>query len=313
MHGAGVPQGVHRVEAQPVHAHLLEPEADVVQDEPAHLVRVGAVQVQAVAPAGAALTQIRPEHLQVVAGGAQVVVHDVLDHAEAGGVGGGHEAAVGGGAAVGLVDGEPRHPVVAPVPRPGEGVHGQQLDVGDPEVRQVRQAGDGGVEGPLGREGPHVQLVEDGATQAAALGRGRIGLHPGRPGPALVLPREGAAGDVAAGGPVDRVGLAAGAGVRHGVRPVHAVAVAGVGRRLGGVEAEGGQRVLRGRPPASGGGVHGHDGGDGPAVLGVVQGAGLGVDEDEVDALCVRRPHCVGDDARGVDGATSIESGGAWP
>ena len=133
----GVLQRVHGVEPQGVDVVVLEPHPDVVEDVAAHLRRVLAVEVDQVAPRVAPGLQVGAEQREVVARGAEVVVHHVLDHPEALRVAGVDEAAVGVGAAVLLVHGEPADAVVAPVVGAVEGVDRQQLDEVDAEVDEV--------------------------------------------------------------------------------------------------------------------------------------------------------------------------------
>ena len=81
----GVAERVHGVEPQPVDVVVVEPHPHVVEDEAAHLARAGAVEVEEVAPGVGAVLEVGAEERQVVAGRPEVVVHDVLDHAQPGG------------------------------------------------------------------------------------------------------------------------------------------------------------------------------------------------------------------------------------
>jgi hypothetical protein len=131
-----------------------------------------------------------------------VVVDDVLDHPEPLLVAGVDEPLVAGRPAVGLLHGVPEDAVVAPVVRAVEGVDRQQFDEVDPEADEVAEPADGGVEGPLRREGADVQLVDHAAGQRAA-------------GPSAVPPLVGLRVE-AAGEPVHPVGLAPRPRIRAG-------------------------------------------------------------------------------------------------
>ena len=202
VHGPLVLEGVHGVQPQAVHVVVPQPHGGVVQDVAAHLVRVRAVQVDRVAP-GVALPrlQVGPEPGKVVSAGAEVVVDHVLDDAQAGGVGGVHEALVRGGSAVAFVHGVPEDAVVAPVVGAVEAVDRQQLHEVDAQLRQVVQLPGGGVQCSLRRERAHVEFVDHGALEPAA-----------RPLPVRPLV---AAGVERAREGVDAGGLAPGPGVRQ--------------------------------------------------------------------------------------------------
>ena len=132
--GPLVDQRVHGVEPQPVDVDVAQPHQRVVDDVAAHLVGVGPRQVDRVAPGvRAAFGEDREELGQVVPRRAEVVVDDVLDHAEPLLVAGVDEALVGRRAAVLLLHGVPEHAVVAPVVRAVERVDRQQLDEVDAE------------------------------------------------------------------------------------------------------------------------------------------------------------------------------------
>ena len=162
VHVGVVGERVHGIEPQPVDVEVPQPHQRVVEDVAAHLRRALAVEVDQVAPGVLALgLQVGPEQRQVVARRAEVVVDDVLDHAEARRRGSVDEALVGRRAAVGLVDGEPEHAVVAPVVGAVERVDRHQLDEVDAEGRRRWSSlVDRRVEGALGGEGADVQLVE---------------------------------------------------------------------------------------------------------------------------------------------------------
>ena len=98
----------------------------------------GPSRLTAVAPWRAvAVGEIGAERAEHVALGAEVVVDDVEDHGEPAPVALVDEALQAGRAAVGVLDGEGEHAVVAPVPSAGELGDRHQLDRGDPEIDQV--------------------------------------------------------------------------------------------------------------------------------------------------------------------------------
>ena len=185
---------MHGVEPQPVEVEVAEPHQRVVDDEPADRAGVLAVEVDPVAPVVAARGEVRAESRQVVAARSEVVVDDVQDDGQAVAVGGVDEALEAVRAAVGLVRRVPVDAVVAPAPLAAERVHRHELDVGDAEFDQVRQALDGGVECAAGGERADVQLVDDRARQGPAgprarpASRSRLVIQPTGPVYAVRLP-----------------------------------------------------------------------------------------------------------------------------
>jgi hypothetical protein len=166
VHRAGVVEGVDGVEAQPVDAELGHPHLGVVDHVRADEVRPGPVEVDRPPPrGGVAVGEVRPELAQVVPVGAEVVVDDVEEHGQPGGMAGVNEAAEPGRAAVGGMHRVQVDAVVAPAAGAGEGRHRHHLHRRDPERGQVAEPPGGGVEGPLRREGAAVQLVEDQLVQ----------------------------------------------------------------------------------------------------------------------------------------------------
>ena len=122
-----------------------------------------AVEVQRVAPlGGVAIGEVvRRERLQVVPVGAEVVVDDVQDDAEAEGVGAIDQPPQIVGRAVD-VRGRPEiDAVVAPAEASGELGDRHQLDDGDAQLAQRRQLARRGGEGSLRGERADVKLVDD--------------------------------------------------------------------------------------------------------------------------------------------------------
>src|SRR4029453_14714391 len=96
---------VDGVQAEPVHAVAGQPVLGVVEDEPTHEVRPGAVQVDGVTPGGGgAAGEVGAELAQVVPFRPEVVVDHVQDHGQPRLVAGVDEAAQPGRAAEGGVD-----------------------------------------------------------------------------------------------------------------------------------------------------------------------------------------------------------------
>ena len=191
--------GVHRVEAKAVEVEVAQPPPRVPGHEVADPVAARAVEVDGRPPGGPVrVGEVGAELAEVVAGRAQVVVDGVEDHREAAPVAGVDQPAQPFGAAIGGADGVEVHPVVAPPPPAGELGDRHQLDGVHPQVGEVVEAPDHAVEGPLGAEGAHVQLVDDR-------------LPKGRRRPACVGPRELLVDQLR--GALDPVGLVGGAGV----------------------------------------------------------------------------------------------------
>jgi hypothetical protein len=185
VHGAAgrLVQRMDGIQTETVDVVVAHPAEGVVEDVVAHR---PLVEVEARSP-GVALrvAQVRSELRQIVAAGSEVVVDDVLDDGETGGMGRVDEALVRLGPAVVLLHGIPEHAVVAPVAGAVEGRHRQQLDMGDAEPDQMIEPARRRVEGPLGGEGAHVQLVDQPACQLPsrprAIGPGEgCRLVPGR-------------------------------------------------------------------------------------------------------------------------------------
>ena len=214
VRGGVVLDGVHGVETEGVHVEVAQPPQGVVDDERTDAAAVGTVQVESRPPRGlVALGEVGPELGEVVAGGAEVVVHHVEGHADALLVGGVHEPLEGRRPSVGVVHGVEADAVVAPAAPPGEGRHGHEFDDVDAQVTQVSQPADRGVEGPLGRERADVQLVGHGTADVDPPPVGVVPLvHPGVEGP---------------GGVVHAVGLPGAPRIGPRLPPVHADEVVG--------------------------------------------------------------------------------------
>ena len=129
-----------------------------------------------------------------------MVVDDVEEHGEPLPVGGVDQRLEAERAAVGGLRGGQVDAVVAPAVAAGELADWHQLDRGDPQLAQLAQVRDDGLERALGREGADVQLVEhevsDAGRQPLPVGPlERFGVEqPRRAAQALGLPAAGRIG-----------------------------------------------------------------------------------------------------------------------
>ena len=167
--GARVVDRVDRVHPEAVDVKVADPHLGVLDRPLAHAPAVGVVEVHGPAPGRAvAVGEVGPERLERLRPGPDVVVDDVQDHPEPGGVGGVDERGKARGAAVHGVRGPRVEPVVAPVAVAGEGGHGHQLDGGDAQLAQRRQALRGRRERPPGGERADMELVDDQVVRVEA-------------------------------------------------------------------------------------------------------------------------------------------------
>ena len=165
---------VDRVETQAVDVELADPVPRVLDEMPADALAVGAVEVDGRAPGRlVAVRVVRAVLPQVVALGPEVVVDHVEHDAEAVAVGGIDQAPEAPRPAIGGLRCEEVGAVVAPVARAGELADRHELDRGDPEVDQLGQVRDDGLERPRRREG---------RRRAARRTRGRRARDRGNPG-----------------------------------------------------------------------------------------------------------------------------------
>ena len=155
--------GVHGVQAQAVHAELLDPVQRVVHEEVAHRAAVRAVERDRRAPGRAArgVEELVGVGVQVVALGSEVVVDHVQQHHQLEAVRGFDQALQVLGRAVRRVGREGQHTVVTPATPAREVGQGHQLDSRHAERRQLGQAlGRRGEAARLG-ERADMQLVDD--------------------------------------------------------------------------------------------------------------------------------------------------------
>ena len=109
--------------------------------------------------------EVRAEIAQVVAHRARVVVDDVENNAETGGMTFVDQLLETGWTPVGVVRGEEIHAVIPPPAIARELGDRHDLDGVNAERDEVGKMVDHAVEGARRREGPDVQLIEDEARQ----------------------------------------------------------------------------------------------------------------------------------------------------
>ncbi|MNT14140.1 hypothetical protein D3C72_1491330 [compost metagenome] len=131
---------MHRVQAQPVHAVVLQPHQRVFDEEVAHrLTTKTDGRAPGRLPVGA--EELAGIVTEVVALRTEVVVDHVHQHHQAQLVGAVHQAAQLVRRAIGRFRGERQHAVVAPVALAGEFAQGHQLHGRDTQLAQGRQVG----------------------------------------------------------------------------------------------------------------------------------------------------------------------------
>src|ERR1051326_7564237 len=174
--GAVVVDRLRGIEAEAVEAKLVDPIRRVLADEFAHRGGAVAIVVDRLAPIGRVLfREVRFRELREIAAvGAEVVVDDVEEHAEAESVRGVDEGAEIVGRAV-----EPRRrpevdAVVAPTEAAGEVVDGHDFEQRHAGVFQQRQFLDGRAECALSSERADVHFVDDGIAYVDTLVPPRI-------------------------------------------------------------------------------------------------------------------------------------------
>ncbi len=179
MNGGAVHVLVHGVEPQPIHVEVAHPHKGVVAEKAAHLVASALFKVDGFSPRRAVVGgEVRAEAVGVVSNRTEVVVDDIEDHRKPVLVAGVDEALQGVRTTVAFSDGEERDTVIAPAEVAWELGDRHQLDVGDAEPGEKREALDGGVKGASLRKGAHVHLVKNGAAERGSR-------------PVCVLPRKG--------------------------------------------------------------------------------------------------------------------------
>ena len=161
-----VPYGVHRIQAQGIDMELRDPVEGVFDEETAHLVTVGPVEVQRSPPGGAVeIGKVGAELGKVIAFRSEVVVDGVQNHGQPFPVAGVDKPLQPGRTAVGTLYGKGVDPVIAPVALSRELGYGHQFHSGDAQRRQPVQVIGHPVERAFRCEGAHVEFVEDVTAQ----------------------------------------------------------------------------------------------------------------------------------------------------
>ncbi len=160
--GRGIDDRVHGIDAQAVDVKLVDPLQRVVDEEPAHVVAVRAVEVERRTPGRrVARGEVRAVFAQVVSLGAEVVVDDVEKQGETALMTGIDKPLERARTAVRRLRGADVRSVVAPVARAGKLRDRHQLDGGDAEVFERIEMWNDRVERPFVGERADVQLVEN--------------------------------------------------------------------------------------------------------------------------------------------------------
>ena len=168
----GVDDRMGGVDSEPVRSVLLEPVQRATEEVGPHVVALRAVDVEAVAPGGAVpVGEVGAERTEGAAVRAEVVDHHVHDHCQPGGVTAVDERCEVVGRAIRRVRRPERDAVVAPSEASGCGSDGHELDVGHAEPDEVIDVIEHTSERAGSREGPDVELMDDGV----APGTGRRG------------------------------------------------------------------------------------------------------------------------------------------
>jgi hypothetical protein len=184
--GTEVEDPVDGVDTQDVDVHLTQPVESALNEEGAHLVGVGVVEVDGTPPwSVVAVREIGAETIEVVPFRTEVVVDDVERDRHFPRMARIDQTPKPGDAAVGSMSRERIDAVVAPVAISRKLGHRHELDGGDTKLPQGVEPRDDGIERAFGREGPDVKFVEDqlASTQSrpCVVAPGKRGLdHRGR-------------------------------------------------------------------------------------------------------------------------------------
>ncbi len=212
-----VPDGIYRIQPQAVEVVFLRPVEGVVDEEAAHRLAAGAIEVEGCPPGGVMVfgEKLRGILVQEIALGTKMVVHHIQQD---------HQPLVVRRLdqvlqvlrpAIAAVRGEGEHSVVGPSCAYRESRR-SALDGGDTQVGQVIQApGDGG-EAALRRKCAHMQLIDDRRFPRSSM---PIGIGP-PPTPRI--------DDLA--GAMHILGLKPGCGIGHPQPAIDAVMITAPGR-----------------------------------------------------------------------------------
>src|SRR6266566_1758178 len=155
---------VHRVQTQAVDVVIANPHQSVVHDEATDLVAAVSVEIERSPPGGPmSFGEVRAEIAQVVAHWARVVIDDVENDAETGGMTVVDHPLKTGWTPIGVVRSEEIYTVIPPPAIARELGDWHELDGVDAERYEVGKMVDHAVECARRREGPDVQLIKDEA------------------------------------------------------------------------------------------------------------------------------------------------------
>ena len=217
---------VHRIKAQPVEMEFRKPVERVVDVEVAHNAAVGTVEVDCRTPRRVMTLreELRCIQMEIVAVGAEVVVHDIEKHHQSACMRRLHEAPQIVGRAVRRLRREQQDAIVAPAAPARKLRHGHELNGRDAELRQVIQARFDGGERALMRKAADVEFVQHDFVPRPSL-------------PAVILPLERQRIDDGAR-PVHVIGIEARCGIGDGVLTVDDEAVQAARARLRALDLE---------------------------------------------------------------------------
>jgi hypothetical protein len=159
--GGRIVDVLRRVESQPVQVILGDPVTHVAEDELTHGPRVAVVEVDGVAPVGdVLLAEVRLRVFgEIVPVRADVVVHDVQNHADTFVVRPIHESAKVVRRSIHMERSEQIDPVIAPAKSPGEFGDRHDLEDCDSESRELGDMFGGARPVAVQCECPDVHLV----------------------------------------------------------------------------------------------------------------------------------------------------------
>ena len=197
---AGLGDGIHRIQPQPVEAIFAQPVQRILDREGAHLRHP---VIDDVAPGR---LRLREEGgriaAEVISLGAEVIIDHVEKHHQPAQMRLVDQRLEIVGAAIGAVGRVPQHAVIAPVARAGEIRKRHQFQRGDAGCREMIELVDHGAVGALRREGADMGFDQDGfLPRASAPVRGAPSVagvidHLARAGDVVGLKRGGRIGHV---------------------------------------------------------------------------------------------------------------------
>src|SRR5215469_4598957 len=169
---------VNRVHPESINMIITHPRASVIAKEAPHLVTAAAVEIYCASPRGfVSIGEIWSEARKVITRRTEVVVNNVKYCGQTFCVTRIHQPFKCGRTAVYVMRSEQIHAIVAPSSPAGELSHRHQLKVRNPELYQVIEAFDRGIEGPFRRKGTDMDLKENRVRERR---RNKILVAPGK-------------------------------------------------------------------------------------------------------------------------------------